>query len=119
MNRFSRHPPARRSPWLAGVLPEGGSAKAGHSSLLLWWSHRCQNVRLIAKIFRSHLLDSIERHCVHVVVESLVIVETESVEFVQRAMITKSVVALIRDLLLTNQFLFRSRQFFRSQTIIG
>ena len=45
-------------------------------------------------------------------------IETEAVELVECAMVSKSVVALIRDLLLPNQFLFRPRQFLRCKTII-
>ena len=75
-------------------------------------SHRRQNIRLIAKIFRSHLFNILERHRVHIVLKLLVIIKAQSVELVERAMITESVVALIGDLLLPNQFLFRSRQFF-------
>ena len=49
----------------------------------------------------------LRRHRVHIVLESLVEIEAESVELVQRAMIAKRLIALIGNLLLTNQFLFR------------
>src|SRR5262245_39473063 len=90
----------------------------GHSSLLLGLArrslggcgglHGCQNIRLIVKIFRSHFLDVFERNGVHVVLELLVIIEAEAVKLVERAVITESVVALIGDFLLANQFLFRA-----------
>src|SRR6202035_1573339 len=92
----------RCSPWARRTLTRRRLGGGGRP-------HSCQNIRLIAKIFRSHLLNVIERQCVHIVFESLVIIEAESVQFVQGALITKSVVALIGDLLLPNQFLFRSR----------
>ncbi len=88
-----------------------------HGSLLFrgcgafWRSHRRQNIRLIAKIFRSHAFNVVERHCFHVVLELLVIIKAKPVELVQRAMITESIIALIRDLLLPDQLLFRPRQF--------
>src|SRR4029434_3007972 len=83
-----------------------------------WRSHRCQNIRLIPKIFRSHLFNVLERYCVHIMLKLLVIIEAQSVEFVERAMITERVVALIGDFLLANQFLFRSRQFLRREAIV-
>ena len=67
-----------------------------HGSLLFrgcgtfWRSHRCQNIRLIAKIFRSHVFDVVERHRIHVVLELLVIIKAKPVELVQRAMVTES-----------------------------
>src|SRR4030095_2642156 len=64
------------------------------------------------------LFNVLERYCVHIMLKLLVIIEAQSVEFVERAMITESVVALIGDLLLPNQFLFRSRQFLRREAIV-
>ena len=93
MNGFFRHLPVRRS------LGEGGS-------LLFGRLHGCQNIRLIAKIFRSHFFDVVEGHGVHVMLESFIVIEAEAVKLVERAVITESVVALIGDLLLANDFLF-------------
>ena len=50
--------------------------------------------------------------------QSFVKIKAKPVDLVQRALITKSIIALIRDLLLPNQFLFRPRQFFTRQTIV-
>src|SRR5215469_16778296 len=87
-----------------------------HSSLLLGlacsslggggWPHSRQNIRLITEIFRGRFLDVIERDGVHVVLELLVVIEAEAVNLVERAMITERVVALVGDLLLSDQFLF-------------
>jgi len=71
---------------------------------------------LIAKIFRSHFFGVVEGHGVHVSFESFIVIEAEAVQLIERAVITKSVVALIGDFLLPNQFLFRSRQFFVGNT---
>ena len=70
--------------------------------------HGCQNVRLIAKIFRSHLFDIFKCDGVHGVLELLIKIETEAVKLVEGAMITESIIALIGDLLLADQFLFRA-----------
>src|SRR5215472_3317468 len=71
-------------------------------------SHGGQNVRLIAKIFRRYVLDVVQRNGVHAMLELLVIIEAEAVKFVERAMITESVIALIGDFLLADQFLLRA-----------
>src|SRR4030095_1661709 len=76
--------------------------------LLLRRSHGCQNVRLVAKIFGSHFLDVFKCDGVHGVVQLLITIETQAVKLVERAMITERVIALIGDLLLANQFLFRA-----------
>src|SRR6476646_2757199 len=70
--------------------------------------HGCQNVRLIAKIFRSHFLDVFKCDGIHGVIELLIKIEAEAVKLVERAMITESVIALIGDFLLADQFLFRA-----------
>src|SRR6266480_7710828 len=85
----------------------------------IWWSHRRKNVRLIAKIFRSHALNVVERDCFDVVLKRLVVIEPKSVELIQRALITERIVALVRDFLLPDQFLFRACQFFIRKTITG
>src|SRR5437868_4527366 len=74
----------------------------------IWRSHRCQNIWLIAKIFRGHLLDIVEGHRVYMVFELLVMIKPKTIELVERAMITERVVALIGDLLLSDQFLLRT-----------
>ena len=53
-------------------------------------SHRCQNIRLIAKIFRGHLFNILERDRFHIVLELLVIIEAQSVKLVERAMYPKA-----------------------------
>src|ERR1700757_3244354 len=78
-----------------------------HWSLLLGRPHGCQNIRLIAKIFCSHFFDVAQGHGVHIMLESLIVIEAETVKLVERAMITESVVALIGDFLLADQLLFR------------
>src|SRR5215472_16703118 len=74
----------------------------------IWRPHGGQNVRLIAKIFRGHFLDVFKRDRVHVMLESLIVIETKAVKLVERAMVTEGVVALIGDLLLSDQFLLRT-----------
>jgi hypothetical protein len=73
---------------------------------LFWRLHGCQNIRLIAKIFRSHFFDVVEGHGVHVGFESCIVIESQALKLVERAVITESVVALIGDFLLADQFLF-------------
>src|SRR5438094_2346496 len=98
-NEFARH----TSVACSAVVPgEGGS-------LFLWRSHCRQNVRLITKIFRGYLLNMLRRHRVHVVLEPFVIVKAQTIQLVECAVIPESVIALIGNLLLSNQFLFRSR----------
>src|SRR5262249_4467021 len=101
MNGFFRHLPVNRSPG------EGGSLLlrlARRSLGGVGWPDGCQNIGLIAKVFRSHFFDVVEGHGVHVMLESLIVIEAETVKFVERAMVPKRLVALIGDLLLANQF---------------
>src|SRR5215475_898976 len=70
--------------------------------------HGCQNVWLVAKIFGGYFLDVFTRDGVHGVLELLVIIEAEAVKLIERAMITESIIALIGDLLLADQFLLRA-----------
>src|ERR1051325_8296283 len=46
-------------------------------------SHSCQNVWLIAKIFRSHFLDVLKCDGVHGLIELLIKIETQAVKLVE------------------------------------
>ena len=103
MNAFFRHLPVRRR-----SLGEGGSLVLGLARFSVRGGgrlDRCQNVWLIAKIFRSHFFDVVKGDGVHVMLESFIEIEAEAVKLVERAVITESIVALIGDLLLANDFL--------------
>jgi len=66
-----------------------------HGSILfrgcgvIWRSYRCQNIRLIVKIFSGHSLDVFERNRFHIVFERLVMIEAEPVKLIERGLVTE------------------------------
>src|SRR5438477_9984726 len=80
------------------------SLNFSHGSLLfrswraIWRSHRRKNVRLIAKIFRSHALNVVERVGFDVALKRFVVIEPKFVDLIQRALITERNVSRFRDL---------------------
>jgi hypothetical protein len=56
----------------------------------------------------GHAFHVFHRHGIGIVFKAFVVIETKAVKFVQRSHITKGIVALIRNLLLADQFLFRA-----------
>src|SRR5437867_3291124 len=52
-------------------------------------SYRCQNIWLIAKIFRRCTFDIFEGHSVHLALERFVMVEPQPTKLVQRALVAK------------------------------
>src|SRR3954470_15652579 len=83
--------------------------------LPVWRADERENVRLLQEIFRSDAPDLLQRDRLDIALERLVMVEAEAVELVERGHVTKRVVALVRDLLLPDQFLFRPRQLFHRE----
>jgi hypothetical protein len=66
-----------------------------HGSILfrgrgvIWRSHRCQNIRLIVKIFSGHALDVFKRNRFDIVFERFVMIEAEPVKLIERALVTE------------------------------
>jgi len=72
----------------AGLDFSHGSISFRRSGMI-WRSHRRQNIRLIAKIFSGHAPDIVKRDCFDIVFERFVMIETEPVKLIERALVTE------------------------------
>ncbi len=81
--------------------------------------YRGQDIWLIAKIFRGYAFDIFHGHGVHLGFQLFVMIEPEPVKLIESGLLAKRIVALVCDLLLSDQFLLGSHQFFFGQTLAG